>query len=263
MSGTPAGTAGAAGMADPAGTENPERTAPADAVKAAVGEAAAALVESGMRVGLGTGSTAVHAVGVIAARVRRGTLRELALVPTSSQVRAVCWVLGLNLLSLNDPAVAGALDLTIDGADEVDAQWRLIKGGGGALLSEKIAAHASARYAIVVDESKLVDVLGARFPVPIEVVPEALAPVRAGLERRGYQPALRLAVRKQGPVVTDNGNFILDVRPPVEFDPVAAERELAAIPGIVENGIFTCHVTDLFVGGASGVRHRQRGTGAP
>ena len=227
--------------------------------KAAAGRAAAALVESGMRIGLGTGSTAVHAVRAIAERVRRGALRDLALVPTSTQTQTECWELGLNLVTLNDPVVAGVLDLTIDGADEVDPDWDLIKGGGGALLSEKVAAAASRRYVIVVDESKLVPRLGSRCPVPVEVVPAALAPVRAALRQRGFRTAVRIAVRKQGPVITDHGNLLVDAWPPAPFDAVRAEAELAAIPGVVENGLFTRCVTDLLVGAAAGVRHQRRG----
>jgi ribose 5-phosphate isomerase A len=230
----------------------------ADAAKAAVGRAAAALVESGMRVGLGTGSTAVHAVRAIAERTRRGTLRDLALVPTSTQTQTDCWELGLNLVTLNDPVVAGRLDLTIDGADEVDPAWDLIKGGGGALLNEKVVAAVSSRYAIVVDESKLVPRLGSRCPVPVEVVPLALAPVRAALQQRGFRTAVRIAVRKQGPVITDHGNLIIDAWPPAEFDAVRSEADLAAIPGVVENGLFTGCVTDLLVGGGGGVRHQRR-----
>ena len=226
--------------------------------KAAVGRAAAALVESGMRVGLGTGTTAVHVARAVAEAVRSSALRDLALVPTSSQIQAVCWELGLDLLTLSDPAVGGALDLAIDGADEVDPAWNLTKGGGGALLNEKVVARAASRYVIVVDESKLVARLGERVALPLEVVPFALAPVRAALERRGYRPAVRMAERKQGPVVTDNGNLLIDAWPPAELDPVRAERGLAAIPGVVENGLFTACVTDLMVGSASGVRHERR-----
>ncbi len=232
--------------------------AAAEAAKAAVGRAAAALVESGMRVGLGTGSTAVHAVRAIAERVHGGTLRDLALVPTSTQTQTECWELGLNLVTLNDPVVDGTLDLSIDGADEVDPAWDLIKGGGGALLNEKVVAAVSRRYAIVVDESKLVPRLGSRFPVPVEVVPLALAPVRAALRERGFRSAVRTAVRKQGPVITDHGNLIIDAWPPSEFDAVRGEADLAAIPGVVENGLFTRCVTDLLVGAAAGVRHRRR-----
>ena len=230
----------------------------AEAAKAAVGRAAAALVESGMRVGLGTGSTAVHAVRAIAERVHGGTLRDLALVPTSTQTQTECWELGLNLVTLNDPVVDGTLDLSIDGADEVDPAWDLIKGGGGALLIEKVVAAVSRRYAIVVDESKLVPRLGSRFPVPVEVVPLALAPVRAALRERGFRCAVRTAVRKQGPVITDHGNLIIDAWPPSEFDAVRGEADLAAIPGVVENGLFTRCVSDLLVGAAGGVRHRRR-----
>lgn len=232
--------------------------APAEAAKAAAGRAAAALVESGMRVGLGTGSTAVHAVRALAERVRSGAVRDLALVPTSTQIQAECWKLGLNLVTLNDPVVAGALDLTIDGADEVDPAWDLIKGGGGALLTEKVAAAASRRYAIVVDESKLVPRLGSRGPVPVEVVPLALAPVRAALQRRGFRAEVRLAVRKQGPVITDHGNLIVDAWPRAPVNAAQCEADLAAIPGVVENGLFTRCVTDLLVGAAAGVRHQRR-----
>lgn len=230
----------------------------AEEVKAALGRAAAALVEPGMSVGLGTGSTAVHAVRAIAARMQSGALRDLALVPTSTQIQAACWELGLNLLTLNDPAVSGAVDLTIDGADEVDPAWNLIKGGGGALLTEKVVAAASRRYVIVVDESKLVPRLGSRGPVPVEVVPLALAPVRAALRRHGFRAEVRIAVRKMGPVITDNGNLIVDAWPNSAIDAVRCEAELAAIPGVVENGLFTRYVTDLLVGAAGGVRHRRR-----
>lgn len=232
--------------------------ASAEAAKAAAGRAAAALVEPGMRVGLGTGSTALHAVRAIAERVRSGALRDLALVPTSTQIQAECWELGLNLVTLNDPVVAGELDLTIDGADEVDPAWDLIKGGGGALLIEKVVAAASRRYAIVVDESKLAPRLGSRCPVPVEVVPLALAPVRAALQRRGFRTEVRLAVRKQGPVITDHGNLIVDAWPRAPVNAAQCEAELAAIPGVVENGLFTRCVTDLLVGAAAGVRHRRR-----
>ena len=130
----------------------------------------------------------------------------------------------------------------------MDSAWNLTKGGGGALLNEKVVARAASRYVIVVDESKLVARLGERIALPLEVVPFALAPVRAALERRGYRPAVRMAERKQGPVVTDNGNLLIDAWPPAELDPARAERELAAIPGVVENGLFTACVTDLMVG---------------
>lgn len=230
----------------------------AGAIKAAVGRAAAALVESGMRVGLGTGTTATHAVRAIAEAVRSGALRDLILVPTSTQIQTECWQLGLDLLTLNDPSVGAALDLTIDGADEVDPAWNLTKGGGGALLNEKVVAHASSRYVIVVDESKLVACLGERCPLPVEVVPLALAPVRTELERRGFRPTVRMAERKQGPVVTDNGNLLIDAWPPSDLDPASSELDLAAVPGVVENGLFTGCVTDLLVGSASGVRHDHR-----
>jgi ribose 5-phosphate isomerase A len=147
--------------------------------------------------------------------------------------------LGIPLFTLNSREIGGELDLTIDGADEVDGGNRLVKGGGGALLLEKIAAYASAFYAVVVDESKLVDNLALRFPVPVEVVPDARVTAKRALEALGAAVVLREAVRKAGPVITDRGNLLLDVRFPTPVDPVAMEAGINRIPGVVENGFFT------------------------
>jgi len=203
-------------------------------IKRRVGrQAAETLVASGMRLGLGTGST-------------------------SFQTELACRELGLPLRSLNDPRLAGGLDLCIDGADEVDPAWRLVKGGGAAMLIEKIVAQASARYAIVVDSSKLVSRLGEKAPVPVELVPEALATVSRAVRALGGEPELRMAVRKDGPVITDHGNFVLDVRFPA-FDPLRLEGELMRIPGVLAHGIFTRPVTDLLVGRPDGqVEHSRR-----
>jgi len=227
--------------------------------KIAVADAASDLVESGMRVGLGTGSTALFVIHALAKRLRNGALHDLAMVPTSTQAQLVCWEQGLTLSTLSDPVIAGSLDITIDGADEVDSSWNLIKGGGGALLNEKIVARASGRYVIAVNEYKLVPRLGVNTPVPVEVVPFALAPVKSAIEEFGYRAELRLAVRKQGPVMTDNGNMIIDAWAPPNFDAVKGEIDLIQIPGVVENGLFTRCVTDLFVGSSiHGVNHKRR-----
>jgi ribose 5-phosphate isomerase A len=209
-------------------------------IKAMVGQRAVeVLVKSGMKLGLGTGSTAVHAVAHIGALVARGELANILAVPTSFQTVIECEKWGIPLFTLNSKEIGGHLDLTIDGADEVDPQKRLVKGGGGALLVEKITAYASAAYCIVVDESKMVDNLGLQFPVPLEVVPEARRPVTLALERMGAEVTLREAVRKAGPVITEHGNLLLDIRFKSPVDPGALEAELNRIPGVVENGFFT------------------------
>jgi ribose 5-phosphate isomerase A len=236
---------------------------PAESKRQVGRQAAERLVASGMKLGLGTGSTAIEAVRRIGELLRDGALRELKVVPTSFQTQMACRELAIPLWSLNDPQIAGRLDLTIDGADEVDPAWRLIKGGGAAMLSEKIVAHASRDYAIVADSSKIVGRLGEKAPVPLELVPEALLTVSRAVEALGGVPALRMARMKDGPVITDHGHFVLDVRFPGAFDPKAMERELAMIPGVLAHGIFTRPVTDLLVGWPDGrVEHRQAGGGS-
>jgi ribose 5-phosphate isomerase A len=227
-------------------------------IKRQVGrQAAEKLVASGMKLGLGTGSTAIEAVRRIGELVREGVLRDLKVVATSFQTEMACRELGISLWSLNDPLIAGRLDLTIDGADEVDPSWRLIKGGGAAMLIEKIVAHASRDYAIIVDSSKIVGRLGEKAPVPVELVPEALLTVSRAVEALGGVPVLRMARMKDGPVITDHGNFVLDVRFPAAFDPSAMERELALIPGLLAHGIFTRPVSDLLVGWPDGrIQHK-------
>ncbi|MBN1836620.1 MAG: ribose-5-phosphate isomerase RpiA [Spirochaetales bacterium] len=228
-------------------------------IKQAVGRAAVdALVRDGMKLGLGTGSTAVEAVYRVGELLRAGTLQDIKAVPTSFQTVVACQTEGISLWTLNDPVIGGALDLTIDGADEVDPQWRLIKGGGAAMLIEKIVAHASQAYCIIVDDSKIVTRLGEKAPVPVEVFPEALTTATRSLEALGGTVELRMAVRKDGPVTTDHGGFVLDVRFPHGFDPPRMEREIMAIPGVTANGIFTCPVTDLIVGAPDGSTDHRR-----
>jgi ribose 5-phosphate isomerase A len=209
-------------------------------MKEAAGRAAVdALVRSGMKLGLGTGSTAIHAIRRVGELMTQGTLRDISAFATSFQTEIECEKLGIPLYPLNSRELSGGLDLTIDGADEVDPQNCLIKGGGGALLIEKLAAYASASYAITVDESKLAGHLGTGFPVPVEVVPEARALAGRTLEKLGAMVTLREALRKIGPVITEHGNIILDIRFSAPVDPAALEMELNHIPGVVENGFFT------------------------
>jgi ribose 5-phosphate isomerase A len=216
------------------------------------------LVKSGMKLGLGTGSTAVHAVNRVGELLREGSLQDIVAVPTSFQTMVDCQAAGISLTTLNDPAVDGRLDLTVDGADEVDPQWKLIKGGGAAMLIEKVVAHASERYCILVHSSKLSSRLGEKAPVPVEVVPEALLTASRRLEALGGRVQLRMATRKAGPIISDHGNLVLDVGFPESFDPQRLEAEIMGIPGVMANGIFTCPVNDLFVGFPDGrVEHKH------
>jgi ribose 5-phosphate isomerase A len=226
----------------------------ADELKQAVGRAAVdRCVVDGMRVGLGTGSTAIWAVRRIAERFAAGGLPRLRVVTTSLQSDLEARRLGLPVVTLNDAGMEEGLDLTIDGADEVDARGHLIKGGGGALLMEKVVAYASKRYVVVVDRGKLRDRLGARFPVPVEVATGALAPVRRALEALGAEVSLRTGLRKAGPVVTDLGNLLLDARFREPFDPVAMEAALDAIPGALGNGLFTRCRPEVLAAGPGGI----------
>ena len=190
-----------------------------------------------MRLGLGTGSTAAHFVDLLAERVREGL--DVVCVPTSEATRERAERQGIKVVTLDDMP---SLDLTIDGADEIDGELRLIKGGGGALLREKIVAHASARMVVIADRSKLVKELGA-FPLPIEVVPFGLAATRIAVEAEASRLGLRgkIELRRDGAgkaFVTDGGHFILDAGFGAIPDPVALSSRLGDIPGIVEHGLF-------------------------
>jgi ribose 5-phosphate isomerase A len=231
-----------------------------DEIKRLLGtQAVNALVKSGMKLGLGTGSTAVHAVYRIGELLREGTLREIVAVPTSFQTVVACRQAGISLTTLNDPIADGRLDLTIDGADEVDPQWNLIKGGGAAMLVEKLVAQASREYCILVHGSKMSSRLGEKSPVPVEIVPEALVTASRRLESLGGRVALRMAAKKAGPVISDHGNFVLDVTFAEPFDPPKMEADIMMIAGVTANGIFTRTVSDLFAGYADGrVEHNRK-----
>ena len=216
------------------------------------------LIKTNMKIGLGSGSTALAAVLRISERIKEGSLNNIMLVPTSFQVEVECMRLGLHLSSLNDPAIDGKLDITIDGADEVDSKWFLSKGGGGALLLEKVLAHASLRYVIMIDQLKLVKYLGEKLPLPVEIIPEALTTAAQQLQLLGVKTYLRMAKAKTGPVITDHGNLILDATFKQQYDPIKMDQEIMMIPGVMANGIFTRQVNDLFIGHDSGqIEHLQ------
>jgi ribose 5-phosphate isomerase A len=221
-----------------------------NALKRAAAEAAVELVEDGMVIGLGTGSTAAFAIDALARRHRQG-LHFLG-IPTSERTAAQARAAGIPLTSF---AQHRQIDLTIDGADEVErGTLNLIKGLGGALLREKIVAAASRRLAIVVDGSKLVDRLGTHSPVPAEVVAFGLEATQAALEVLGASARLRLS-QAGDPFVTDNGNRILDCSFGSIADPARLEERIRHIVGVVESGLFISRADPVFVADAGGV-HR-------
>jgi ribose 5-phosphate isomerase A len=214
-------------------------------------------VRPGMKLGLGTGSTARHFVELLAERVRAGL--DVVAVPTSETTRAQAERLGVPLTTLDETP---QLDLTVDGADEIAPDLSLIKGGGGALLREKIVAAASARMVVIADEAKWVPVLG-RFPLPVEVVPFGLAATRRAVA------AAATAAGAAGPTVlrqdqnglafvTDGGHWILDAALGRIADPKALAKRLAAVPGVVEHGLFIGLAQTAILAGSAGVRVVER-----
>jgi ribose 5-phosphate isomerase A len=220
-----------------------EASANAEA-KAAAGRLAAQMVFTGMTVGVGTGSTAVAFIESLVQRVRSEGL-DIRIVPTSFQSRVLCLERGLTVL---DAAFTRSLDLCVDGADQVDGQLSAIKGGGACHTVEKVIASLAKRYVLVIDETKLVTHLGDGFPVPIEVLPVALGLVTREIERLGYTCALRCGSGKDGPVISDSGNLVMDVDTGPISDAAALCRELDRIPGLVEHGLFVGMATSVVVG---------------
>lgn len=202
---------------------------------------------SGMKIGLGTGSTAMPAVRRLAERIADGTLRDIKAVVTSFQTQLACEDFGIPVYSLNDKAIDGKLDLAIDGADEIAPDKAVIKGGGAALLREKIVEYNAKTFVVIGDASKAVKSLGTKFPLPVEIIADARVPVQKTIEKLGGKCVLRQGVKKAGPVITDNGNQILDVLWEKPVDPKAMEKKLNEIVGVVENGFFTKNRPMVFV----------------
>jgi len=211
-------------------------------------------IQSGMVVGLGTGSTAEHAILEIAARIKEHKLEGLVFVPTSVKTGMFASNLGLRLSNIRDHSY---IDITIDGADEVDKDLNLIKGGGGALLREKLVAQCSKRNIIIVDESKLSEKLGTNFLLPVEIFPFATAASIRFIGENGGKAKLRCS-KDGSPFMTDQDNYIIDC----DFGPIQDLKELSCIladrAGIAEHGLFLDTTTDLIAGKSSGTEHIRR-----
>lgn len=224
---------------------------PRDQLKQAAGERAVELVESGMVVGLGTGSTTVFAIRRLGELLQSGALAEIVGIPTSRDSADLAAEVGIPLTTLADHPT---IDVTIDGADEVDPAWNIVKGGGGALLHEKVVAQASLREVIIVDDGKLVDQLGSTRALPVEVLQFAWKPEEEYLADLGADVVVR---RSGGEVfVTDEGNWILDCTFPPIADPARLAAQLSRRAGVVEHGLFLDLATDLVVASDAGVEHR-------
>ena len=197
------------------------------------------LIFSGMKIGLGTGSTAMPAVERLAHHLHSGTIKDIKAVATSFQTTIACEQLGIPVYSMNATVIGGQLDLAIDGADEISPENHLIKGGGAALLLEKIVAYNAKQFVVVADSSKDVPHLGTGFALPVEIIAEARSSLVRQLKELGAQCSLREGVRKAGPVVTDNGNLILDLLWKEPVDAASLEDRIKGLVGVVEVGFFT------------------------
>eukprot|EP01104_Vermistella_antarctica_P002897 TRINITY_DN13097_c0_g1_i1.p1 TRINITY_DN13097_c0_g1~~TRINITY_DN13097_c0_g1_i1.p1 ORF type:complete len:233 (+),score=68.38 TRINITY_DN13097_c0_g1_i1:93-791(+) len=223
-----------------------------EAAKRLAGHAAVdEFVRSGMVVGIGSGSTVVYVVERVEELVRDGKLTNLICIPSSFQAELLIQNAKLPLSSLN---AHPDIDVAIDGADEVDKDLNCIKGGGGCQTQEKLVASNAKVFVVVADYRKDSTVLGQKWKkgVPIEVIPMAYVPIQRKLEQLGGKPILRLALAKAGPVVTDNGNFILDTDFGEIADPHSLDRALIAIPGVVMTGLFVAMAKKAFFGQADG-----------
>ena len=229
-------------------------------MKQAVAKAAVEQITNGMVVGLGSGSTAALMIEALGEKLSSGELSDIVGVTTSFQGEVLASRLGIPLQNL---AAVERIDLAIDGADEVDPAFQLIKGGGACHVQEKLVAALAERFVIVVDSSKLVERLNLGFQLPVEVLPSAWSQIKKSLNELGASVELRMAVRKAGPVVTDQGNLVLDVSFESGIsDPENLEKTINNIPGVLENGLFVNLADEVLVGeianGTAGVRRLKK-----
>ena len=220
-------------------------TDPVKVMKQEVGKAAAALVQSGMIVGLGTGSTTAYAIEYLGNRLKSGEINDIIGIPTSFQAEVLAKKYGIPLTTLD---AVDHIDIAIDGADEVDPQKNLIKGGGAAHTREKVVDALANQFVVVVDANKIVDRLGSTFLLPVEVIPMAMTPVMRAIEKLGGKPELRMGVKKAGPFITDQGNMIIDVKFDSIDNPAELEKTLNNIPGVLENGLFVGVADKVLIG---------------
>ena len=209
-------------------------------LKENVGRQASELIKDGQVVGLGTGSTTHHFIRFLGERVKNEDLDILG-IPTSFQSLILAREAGIKITTLDEHDI----NIAVDGADEVSPTLDLIKGGGAAHTLEKLVDSSADEFVVIVDESKMVDSLG-EFPVPLEIIPDSLRLVKNAVTDMGGIPELRMGIQKDGPVITDNGNFVLDTKFDEIENPYELEIELNTIPGVLENGIFA-GITDKVI----------------
>ena len=215
-------------------------------MKQAVALAAVDQIENGMILGLGSGSTAALMIEALAVKIKSGEIKDVVGVTTSFQGEVLASELGIPLKSLS--SVSG-IDLAIDGADEVDPKFQLIKGGGACHVQEKLVAALAKKFIVVVDSTKLVEKLNLDFKLPVEVLPSAWKQVQKTLINLGGEGNLRMAQKKAGPIVTDQGNLILDLTFRNGIDqPELLESQINNIPGVLENGLFVNLTDEVLVG---------------
>ncbi len=215
-------------------------------MKQAVAEAAVQQIQDGMVLGLGSGSTAALMIKALGHKIAKGELQGIVGVTTSFQGEVLAGQLGIPLKNLS---AVNRIDLAIDGADEVDSEFQLIKGGGACHVQEKLVASKAERFVVVVDSTKIVKRLNLDFLLPIEVLPSAWRQVQNSLEKLGGKSELRMAKYKAGPVVTDQGNLVLDMSLDGGIsDPESLEKIINNIPGVLENGLFVNLADEVLVG---------------
>ena len=224
------------------------------AAKQAAAQAAVVLVQDGQRLGLGTGSTTALFIEALGRRIQEEGL-DVCGVPTSFAAERLARAHCVPLVTLDE---VDRLDQAFDGADEVDPEGNLIKGRGAAHTQEKVVAACADRFVVLVDDSKMVQELGTLMPVPCEVLPMATAPATRRLRALGARPVLRMGVHKDGPVVSDQGLWIIDAFFEDISDPEALETAIQRIPGVLENGLFTGLTTDVIIGTAKGTTDHRR-----
>ena len=205
------------------------------------------LIFNGMKIGLGTGSTAMPAVKRLAYHIQNGNLKDIKAVVTSFQTQNACQDYGIPVYSMNDKIIGGQLDLAIDGADEVNPECYCIKGGGAAHVREKIVEYNSKIFVVIADSSNALENIGTKFPVPVEIIADARVPVTKALNELGATCVLREGVRKAGPVITDNGNQILDCTWKEPIDVPLMETKINSIVGVLENGLFSQNKPIVFI----------------